>query len=120
MTAPSPQDTAPSDPTRKPVDWLHFTIIIVVFSITGILSVLFSRLLLKDLLDLDGDVWSGPWSYRIAYLVLIPPSYSVILVAVGTLFGKHSYFKQRVLRMWGVLLLRRIYSRSAGSKDAQH
>ena len=74
------------------------------FSFTGTFSVLFSRLLLNDILHLDGNLWSGPWSYRIAYLLLIPPIYSVTLVAVGTLLGKHSYFKKWVLRMWSRLL----------------
>ena len=92
---------------RQPIDWLHLAIVVAVFSITGFLSALFSGFLLRDILQLDGGVWSGPWSYRIAYLVLIPPSYSVTLVLVGTLVGRHSYFKQRVLRMWGRLLPKR-------------
>ena len=44
------------------------------------------------------------WSYRIVYLMLIPPRYSVTLVAVGTLLGKHTYLKKRVMHMWGFLL----------------
>ena len=100
---PSPQDMA-SDLTRMPIDWLHWTIVTVVFGITGVLSLLFSRFLLGGILDLEGGFWSGPWSYRIAYLLLIPPFYSVALVVVGTFFGKHAYFRQRVLRMWSRLL----------------
>ena len=84
---------------RKPVGLVHWSIVASVFSITGILSMLFSRLLLRDILQLDGDLWSGPWSYRLAYLLLIMPFYSVTLVAVGTLLGKHAFFKRRVLRM---------------------
>ena len=60
-----------------------------------------SRLLLKEVLGLEGSFWGGPWSYRATYLLLIPPSYSVMLVAVGTLFGKRQFFTKRVLRMWG-------------------
>ena len=104
MTSPSTQDTAPSDSANKPVDWLHYLIVFIAFGITGFLSVLFSRFLLGGVLDLGGDIWSGPWSYRIAYLLLMPPSYSVILVVVGSLLGKHAYFRRRVLGMWGRLL----------------
>ncbi len=95
----------------KPIDWLHWTIVVIVFSLTGTLSMLLGRLLLRSVLQLDGDLWSGPWSYRLAYLLLILPVYSVTLVAVGTLLGKHSYFKQRVLHMWGCLLPWRIRGR---------
>ena len=95
----------------KPADWLHWTIVVIVFSLTGTLSMLLSGLLLRGILQLNGDLWSGPWSYRFAYLTLILPLYSVTLVAVGTLLGKHAYFKQRVLRMWGFLMPRQIRRR---------
>ena len=87
------------------------------FSITGTISMLFSRFLLGDILQLEGNVWSGPWSYRIAYLLLNRPLYSVTLVAVGTLFGKHAYFKDKVLRMWGRLLPRRMHNLSIGAGE---
>lgn len=35
----------------------------------------------------------GPWSYRIASLVLMTPMYSALLVIVGTVFGRHAYFR---------------------------
>ncbi len=96
-------------------DWGHWVIVIVVFSITGSLSMLFSQCMLKGVLHLDGNIWSGPWSYRIAYLLLIPPFYSVTLIVVGTLLGKHAYFKQRVWHTWGLLLPRRTRGRTVGS-----
>ena len=102
MIIPSTHD--PSASGRQASRLLHWTTVIIVFSFTGTFSLLFSRLLLNDILHLDGNLWSGQWSYRIAYLLLIPPIYSVTLVAVGTLLGKHSYFKKRVLRMWSRLL----------------
>ena len=89
----------------------------VVFSITGTISMLFSRFLLGDILQLEGNVWSGPWSYRIAYLLLITPLYSVTLVAVGTLLGKHAYFKDKVFRMWSRLLPRRMRNLSIGAGE---
>ena len=100
----------------KPVDWTHWTIVVVVFSITGVLAMLLGRFLLRGILQLDGDFWSGPWSYRLAFLLLIPPVYSVTLLVVGTLLGKHAYFKRRVFCMWGYLLPGRIRSRIVGVK----
>ena len=79
----------------------HYSIVLIVFAITGSLAVILGRVLLRDILGLEGSFWGGPWSYRVAYLALIPPSYSIILVAVGTLFGKRRYFTQRVLHIWG-------------------
>ena len=116
MTAPSSQDRAASDLARKPVDWVHYVIVVVVFGVTGLLSMLFSRFLLGDILHLEGGVWSGPWSYRIAYLALVPPSYSVTLVVVGTLAGKHLYFRRRVLGTWRLLLPKSL--RGTGWKTA--
>ena len=108
---PSPQDTA-SGRGHSSVDWFHWAIVTVVFSITGALSLLFSRFLLSGILRLEGGLWSGPWSYRIVYLLLIPPFYSMALVVVGTFFGKHTYFRRRVMRTWGRLVLRGRRSRS--------
>lgn len=96
---------------KQPVDWLHYAVVTLVFSITGSLSILVSQFVLTDILHLEGGVWSGPWSFRIAYLLLVPPFYSVTLVVVGTLFGKQAYFQWRVLGMWGRLLPRRVRSR---------
>ncbi len=110
ITPPSREATAPG-PVRTPIDWLHVVVVLVAFSITGSVSVVFSQFLLKDVMNLEGGVWSGPWSYRIFYLLLIPPSYSVTLVVVGTLLGKRSYFANRVLSTWGRLLPRRLFRR---------
>ena len=96
-------------------DWRHWTIVIVVFGITGTLSMLFGRFMLTDVLHLEGGFWSGPWSYRIAYLLLITPFYSVTLVVVGTLFSKHTYFRQRVLSAWGRLLPRDMRTHIVGT-----
>ena len=78
----------------------HYAIVIVVFGITGSIAVMLSKLLLNNALGLEGTLGAGPWSYRFAYLALIPPSYSLTLVAVGTLFGKREFFARRVVRMW--------------------
>jgi hypothetical protein len=96
---------AGSDPTSTPsarrFAWLHWGIVLLVFSITGSLAVFLSRFLLQRVLGLEGGFWKGPWIYRIAYVALIPPSYSVMLVLVGTLLGKGRFFRARVVRVWG-------------------
>ena len=81
-------------------DVRHYVAVIVVFGITGSIAVVVSRLLLNDALGLDGSLWSGPWSYRLLYLLLIPPTYSATLVAVGSLLGKREFFARRVIRTW--------------------
>jgi hypothetical protein len=84
--------------------WSHYAVVLLVFSVTGLISALFSRVLLSGVFDLEGNLWSGPWSYRATYLLVIPPSYSLTLVAVGSMFGKHDYFKRRVIGMWSRLI----------------
>lgn len=65
---------------------------------------LLSRFILNDTLKLDGGLISGPWSYRIIYIIIIPPTYSGMLILIGTLFGKHEYFRHRVLNMWSHII----------------
>jgi hypothetical protein len=96
----------------------HYLIILLVFGITGSLAVLLSNLLLSNAFGLDGSLVSGPWSFRIAYVLVIPPSYSVMLVIIGSLLGKHQFFKRRVLRMWGFLLPVRWILRGTKSDQA--
>ena len=86
------------------LDLRHWLIVMIVFGITGFSALVFSRLLLNVILGMDGSLWSGPWSYRIIYLSVMPLFYSVMLVLVGSVFGKRDYFAARVLRMWGRLI----------------
>ena len=83
---------------------LHWIIVLVVFSLAGSGITRIAPLILKDLLGLQGGFIDGPWSYRLLYLALIPPIYSVLLVTIGTLFGKHYYFRARAMKLWGRLL----------------
>lgn len=48
----------------------------------------------SDGLGIKGSMREGPWSYRICSFVLISPIYATLLVFVGTLFGRHAYFRQ--------------------------
>ena len=89
-------------------DLRHWLIVMIVFGITGFSALVFSRLLFNVILGMDGSLWSGPWSYRVMYLAVIPPFYSAMLVLVGALFGKREYFAQRVVKMWSRLIPRRL------------
>ena len=89
-------------------DLRHWLIVMIVFGVTGFSALVFSRLLFNVILGMDGSLWSGPWSYRIMYLAVIPPFYSAMLVLVGSVFGKREYFMRRVVKMWARLLPRRI------------
>lgn len=89
-------------------DLRHWLIVMIVFGITGFSALVFSRLLFNVILGMDGSLWSGPWSYRIMYLAVIPPFYSVMLMLVGAAFGKREYFAHRVVKMWSRLIPRRI------------
>lgn len=53
----------------------------------------------KDILGMDGSFKDGPWSYRICSLVIMSPVYSVLLVLVGTVFGRHFYFRHFAAKM---------------------
>lgn len=46
-----------------------------------------------DVLGLQGSMREGPWSYRICSLVIMTPLYATLLVVVGTVFGRHAYFR---------------------------
>jgi hypothetical protein len=47
----------------------------------------------KDVLGIQGTMRDGPWSYRICSIVIMSPIYGTLLVLVGTLFGRHAYFR---------------------------
>ena len=89
-------------------DLRHWLIVMIVFGITGFSALVFSRLLLNVILGMEGSLWSGPWSYRVIYLAVIPPFYYVTLILVGSIFGKREYFMQRMVKVWSRLIPRRI------------
>eukprot|EP00052_Salpingoeca_macrocollata_P017081 m.138272 g.138272 ORF g.138272 m.138272 type:complete len:156 (-) comp20259_c0_seq2:53-520(-) len=84
--------------------WADWTVKFVVFGITGSSSVYFVRPLLSSVFGLEGTMVDGPWSYRIASVLFVTPVYSVILIVVGTLFGKHAFFLGQVRKIWARLL----------------
>ena len=52
----------------------------------------------------QGSLWYGPTSFRLMYMLLVPPTYSLILVCLGTMVGRRRFFSKVALRMWGRFL----------------
>lgn len=42
----------------------------------------------------------GPWSYRICSIVIMTPIYATLLIGVGTIFGRHVYFKHFAIKIF--------------------
>ena len=78
-------------------------VICTVFAITGSSTLLFVRPVLKQF-GIEGSMIEGPWSYRISSIVLISPIYSVILISLGTLAGRHRFFSNMGVKILGRML----------------
>ena len=85
-------------------------VLFCVFGVTGSSSVYFVRPCLKTL-GIEGSMTEGPWSYRVLSILLVSPIYSVILITIGTLAGRHRYFSNM-----GLKILRRFVPRGVGEK----
>ena len=85
-------------------------ILFTVFGITGSSSVMLVRPSLKSL-GLEGNMRDGPWSYRVISLLAVSPIYSVVLMTLGTLAGRHLFFANM-----GSKILRRFLPRAAADK----
>lgn len=77
-------------------EWLYKC---VVFAITGKTSVKLVRPGLEKM-GIRGSLREGPWSYRVLSVLLVQPIYTVILITVGTLFGRHIYFVKMAQKIW--------------------
>lgn len=75
-----------------------------VFAVTGSSTAFVVRPLVSDGLGLQGSFKDGPMSFRVVSLVAMMPIYSALLVTVGTLFGRHTFFKRFAVKMWSRLL----------------
>ena len=65
-------------------------VILLVFAITGMLSIYVSRYIF-ELLNLTSD--DPFWLRALVYIFTVVPAYQVILFVVGTLLGQHKFFK---------------------------
>jgi hypothetical protein len=88
-------------------------IIFTVFGVTGSSSLYLVRPTLHNLFGMQGSMKEGPWSYRLTYLAICMPAYSIMLVSIGTLAGRHAYFKKIAMRMWGRFLPSKYRSNSS-------
>ncbi|KAJ3183879.1 hypothetical protein HDU87_005995 [Geranomyces variabilis] len=84
--------------------WQDWSVVFVVFAITGSTTVRIVKPLLSNLFGIEGTFMEGPWLYRLAYLSTTLPLYSMILITVGTIFGRGAYFRAVAKRMWGRFL----------------
>jgi hypothetical protein len=91
-------------------DKTEAAVLFCVFGVTGSSSVAFVRPALKNI-GIDGTMIDGPWSYRIASVLIISPIYACILVTIGTLSGRHIFFANM-----GRKILSRFMPKSAASK----
>src|SRR3546814_9417513 len=64
---------------------------------SGSTAVVISRPLLGTL-GVEGSWRDGPWSYRFGYLAVMTPAYSAVLITLGTIAGRHAYFRNEIGR----------------------
>mmetsp|Transcript_10031 Transcript_10031/g.20057 ORF Transcript_10031/g.20057 Transcript_10031/m.20057 type:complete len:157 (+) Transcript_10031:347-817(+) len=69
-------------------------------SIANPITIMQVRPAVSDVLGLKGSFKEGPWSYRICSIVIMTPLYASLLVVVGTIFGRHTYFRFFAVKMF--------------------
>jgi hypothetical protein len=74
---------------------------IAVFGATGTLSVLAVRPSLKTLFGIEGTLVDGPNSYRLMSILCVSPVYAMVLLAIGTVSGRHNYFAKMSMKILG-------------------
>mmetsp|Transcript_23963 Transcript_23963/g.36936 ORF Transcript_23963/g.36936 Transcript_23963/m.36936 type:complete len:192 (+) Transcript_23963:27-602(+) len=88
-------------PPRYTPQWYGEMILIcTVFAITGTSTMVVVRPATSNVLGLKGSLKDGPWSYRICSIVIMTPIYATLLVVVGTVFGRHAYFRHFSVKMF--------------------
>mmetsp|Transcript_23046 Transcript_23046/g.41590 ORF Transcript_23046/g.41590 Transcript_23046/m.41590 type:complete len:243 (-) Transcript_23046:215-943(-) len=88
-------------PPRWTPKWYgEMALLCTVFAITGTSTMVLVRPAVSDILGLKGSFKEGPWSFRICSLVIMTPIYATLLVMVGTVFGRHAYFRHFSVKMF--------------------
>lgn len=64
-------------------------IILIVFSVTGSAAVYVKKIIF-DLIGIDAN--TSLWIKIPMYMITIIPSYQILLLVIGTLFGQHKFF----------------------------
>ena len=90
----------PMPPRNTPAWYREMTLLCTVFAITGSSTMFLVRPAMSNVLGLEGSMKEGPWSYRICSLVIMTPLYATLLVCVGTVFGRHAYFRHFSVKMF--------------------
>ncbi len=81
--------------------WQEWTIKCVLFAITGTSSMKLVRPVLREATGIEGTFRDGPNSYRAMSLMLMTPIYTMLLLTVGTLGGRHTFYRGMATKMWG-------------------
>ena len=71
--------------------------ILVVFAITGSCSLFVTEPLL-NLLNISEENLR-PWLYRVLKVIIIFPTYNILIIIIGTIFGQFSFFWNFVKKM---------------------
>ncbi|KEG12434.1 hypothetical protein DQ04_01721090 [Trypanosoma grayi] len=102
-------------------------LICIIFSITGSGAVLVVRPVIRSLVN-DGFLglpensgWiDGPWLYRFLYIAIMYPAYSMMLLVIGSIFGRRVWFSFMIHKMWSRFLTKRAARRLEYVLDLQH
>ena len=87
-------------PRNTPAWYREMVLLCTVFAITGSSTMFLVRPAMSNVLGLRGSFKDGPWSYRICSIVIMTPLYATLLVVVGTVFGRHAYFRHFAVKMF--------------------
>jgi hypothetical protein len=88
-------------PPRNTAKWyFEMVLLCTVFAITGTSTMVLVRPAVSEILGLKGSLKDGPWSYRLCSLIIMTPLYAINLVFVGTIFGRHFYFRHFAVKMF--------------------
>lgn len=86
---------------KQPRFWFIWLVRLLVFSITGSLSVRLTSLFVHKVLGMDGAFKSAPWfPYRIVFIISTLPIYTILIVTIGTLAGQRLYFSRIAQHIW--------------------
>lgn len=109
------------------LSWSDQFIVYLVFSLAGSAAVLLVRPQIRYLCDHgflglspDSGWASGPWYFRLLYVLIMFPCYSLILFGVGGIFGRRIWFSFMIHKMWSRVLTKKGSQRLAYILDIQH
>ncbi|KAH9589330.1 hypothetical protein LSM04_006682 [Trypanosoma melophagium] len=102
-------------------------LICIIFSITGSAAVFFVRPIIRGCVDSgflglpeDSGWKNGPWLYRFLYIAIMYPAYSLMLLTIGSIFGRRVWFSFMIHKMWSRFLTKNASKRLEYILDLQH